>query len=66
MVVYRKNSYSPIRKDPKEDIPGPDYYYCKDDMTKVEKPKWTFAKEEKVKPISLEEQDKRNYNVKYD
>jgi hypothetical protein len=34
MVVYRKSSYSPIRKDPKEDIPGPDYYYSKDDMIK--------------------------------
>ncbi|KAL4460483.1 hypothetical protein ABPG74_000234 [Tetrahymena malaccensis] len=63
MVVYRKSSYSPLRKDPKEDIPGPDYYYCKDDMIKEAKPAWTFAKELKEKPISLEDQDNRNYEI---
>jgi hypothetical protein len=27
--------------------PGPDYYYCKDDLTYLNKPTWTFAKEER-------------------
>lgn len=66
MVVYRKSSYSPVRKDPKEDIPGPDYYYCKDDMIRDKKPVYTFAKEPKEKPMTVEDIDGRDYNVNLD
>lgn len=65
-VVYRKHSYSPIRHDPKEDIPGPDAYYCKDDMVKEKKPAWVFSKEPKTKPQWLEDLDTRDYNVNLD
>ncbi|EGR32225.1 hypothetical protein IMG5_091730 [Ichthyophthirius multifiliis] len=62
-VLYRKSSYSPIKKHPKEDIPGPDYYYCKDDLLYQNKPEYTFAKAD-INP-QIEIPDWRDYKPQY-
>lgn len=46
--------------------PGPDYYYCKDDLVRPQLPKWTFAKEERAKDDDLPLDHRDLLNPDYD
>ena len=67
MVVFK--SHSTERRVPKSEkpVPGPDYYYSKDDYIKPDPIIITFGKEERIKKIRKEDLDmKKSINPNFD
>ena len=59
MVKYRSVSHE-ARKGNLDCMPepGPDYYYCKDDLIKIKNPQWVFNKSPRIKKLKIKANNK--------
>lgn len=60
-VEYKKRYHS-VESVQDDDEPGPDYYYCKDDLIKERVAAWKFGKEERAKEPSPDKREDLNPN----